>query len=508
MSTPVLEIKAVEKQFPGVKALDRVSLSVAEGTIHAILGENGAGKSTLIKIVAGVYSKDAGEILLHGRPCRFTSPMDAFKQGLSVIHQETSLIPKLTVVQNVFLGIEHKRRRVVRTFDTKSMYAAYHGLCEKVGFHIPPDTRVEELSVAQQRIVEIIKALAHENRLIIMDEPTDSLTNTEIARLFEIIRDLKNKGVTTIYITHFLDEVFEIADSATILRDGALIATEPISGLTKETIISMMIGKRIEQQAHRARLSARTELQEALRVEHIRYKSRVIDVSFVAHYGEILGITGVIGAGKTELARVLFGAARPDAGLVAVDGLEVSIRHTWDAMEVGIGMLPENKKTQGLILKHETYKNVSLASLQSVMTGGMVDKHKEIRTAERLKTQLNIKVGDVATQAVYLSGGNQQKVVVAKWFLADPRIIIMDEPTRGIDVGAKQEIFRIMEHLAAEGKCIIFISSEVPEVIQVSSRILVMSKGRMIGEFEEDREQERIVHLMLQGEYGNGNAKN
>ena len=490
----LLSVKNLNKDFPGVKALDNVNLEIYKGEVHALLGENGAGKSTLIKIVAGVYNLDSGEVNLNNKPCSFHSPMDAFKKGLSIIHQETSLIPELTAIQNVFLGIEETG--FFNSLNSKKMKTRYKQICDKIGLHINPDVQVKDLSVAEKKIIEIIKALERNASLIIMDEPTDSLTITEIERLFAIIRDLKKNNVTIIYITHYMDEVFEITDRATIMKDGRVIFTDFTKSLTAEMIISAMVGRDLHQNFSPELSSKRGG--PALEVKKLCRDKHFYDVSLTSYYGEILGITGVIGSGKTELARAIFGADFCDAGSITVNGKKITHSHPKHALKNGIGMLPEDRKTEGLILNESVIKNLTLSHLEKVKDSFLINNRREKELSHKMVQKLNIKISGLDNKTIFLSGGNQQKVVIAKWLMADPDIIIMDEPTRGIDVGAKSEIYKIMKKLSREGKSIIFISSEVPEIIDVSDRIILMRNGKTVNEYNRGITQKELMHAMLE----------
>jgi ribose transport system ATP-binding protein len=492
----ILKIQKLNKSFPGVKALDNIDFELYQGESHGLLGENGAGKSTLIKIISGVYRKDNGAIFLNGVSCDFHSPRDAFKKGVSVIHQETSLIPQLTVLQNIFLGIEETRFGL---FAKRKIEERYAEVSAKLGFHLPQDEQARNLSVAQQKMTEILKAMVHASSLIIMDEPTDSLTENEIRQLFKIIQDLKKNQVTILYITHYLEEVFQICDRLTVLRDGKKIDTRKIGEVTQKDIVKMMIGA--EHPAILEKAVQQAEKKPALAVVNLSSDSVVKQVSFTAYQGEILGITGVIGSGKSELARMIFGADRPDAGEIRVAGQETKIKSPVQAIHHGIGMLPEDRKNFGLLLEHEVYKNISLPSLARFCKGGIIFKKLEFRTIEDIIKRLDIKITGPFQHAKFLSGGNQQKVVVGKWLVSNPRVLIMDEPTRGIDVGSKAEIYNIMRGLANSGTCIIFISSEVPEIVAVSDRILLMKKGRIFAEYDRGVTQQEIIQKLLEGNH-------
>ncbi|WP_033301214.1 sugar ABC transporter ATP-binding protein [Sediminispirochaeta bajacaliforniensis] len=501
MDEALLAIQNVSKNFVGVSALQSVSFSIGKGETHALLGENGAGKSTLIKIIAGVYRPSSGRILLRGNPCDFQSPFDAFCHGISVIHQETSLVSKLSVLQNIFLGNEPVKGTYIKRLDEKEMKSRWTELSRKIGVDFDPYQTVSSLSIAHQKMVEILKALAHDASLIIMDEPTDSLSSEEIEKLFRIMEDLKRQGITIIYITHFLDEVFRIADRVTILRDGRHILSKSIGELSKKEIVARMVGHSVATTIWTSESHRRSDTA-ALTVEGVSSGSRLRDVSLSAYYGEVLGITGVIGSGKTELARAIFGADRLTCGTIQVAGRMRKLTSPKKAVLSGIGMMPEDRKAHGLVLKHPTYKNMSLCSLTKLSSAGIINRRKEEASCGAYRQDLNIKVTDLNQSASSLSGGNQQKVVIAKWLMANPDIILMDEPTRGIDVGAKQEIFKIIRDLADQGKCVLFFSSEVPEIVQSCDRILIMRKGSIVREIntDEERNQQTIMQTMLQGD--------
>jgi ribose transport system ATP-binding protein len=493
-----LKIQNLNKSFPGVKALDNIDFELYKGEVHGLLGENGAGKSTLIKIISGVYKKDNGQIVLNNEKCDFHTPRDAFNRGISVIHQETSLIPQLTVLQNIFLGIEDTKTWL-GLLDKRKIEKRYTAISASLGFHLPRDEQARRLSVAQQKMTEILKAMVHSAALIIMDEPTDALTENEIRQLFKIIQDLKKKRVTILYITHYLEEVFQICDRLTVLRDGKKIDTRKTGEVTQKEIVKMMIG-----QEHPADMGQALHLDRripALAVESLSSDSVVKEVSFTAYQGEILGITGVIGSGKTELGRMIFGADRPDQGAIQVAGHWTKIKSPVQAIAHGIGMLPEDRKNLGLLLEHEVYKNISLPSLARFCKGGIIIKNREFKAITEMIRRLDIKLTSSSQPAKYLSGGNQQKVVVGKWLVSNPKVLIMDEPTRGIDVGSKAEIHNIMRELANAGACIIFLSAEVPEIVTVCDRILLMRKGRIFAEYQRGVTQQEIIQKLLEGNH-------
>jgi ABC-type sugar transport system ATPase subunit len=500
MMETFLRLSGVSKEFPGVRALDSVDMDVARGEVHGLLGENGAGKSTLVKIIAGVYKRDAGDMVFDGRPRAFSSPGDASKAGIAVIHQETSLIPTLTVIENIFLGIEP--RVVGALINRQLMERGYAELCERLSFPLGANRTARDLSVAEQKMTEIMKALVRRSSLIIMDEPTDALSTAEIDHLFRIIAELKRDAITILYITHYLDEVFRITDRITVLRDGRKVDTRRTPDLDIGSIVTMMIGQELAQEAGPRPTSGPRSgavAREAIRAENLS-RGRVVNrVSFAAREGEILGITGVLGSGKSELARLLFGADRPDAGRILVGGTPRRIRSPRDASALGIGMLPEDRKHHGLVLSHEVFKNVTIAALGRFTRWRIIRAAAERAATDHAVRQLDIRMARPGQAVRDLSGGNQQKVVIAKWLVAGKRILIMDEPTRGIDVGAKAEIHRIMRQLADDGVCVIFISAEVPEIARISDRILVMQEGRISEELPGGASQERIMHAVLKG---------
>ncbi len=498
----ILTLEAVSKEFPGVRALDGVDLSVGRGEVHGLLGENGAGKSTLVKVIAGVYRRDGGRMLFDGGDRDFASPAEASAAGIAVIHQETSLIPCLSVLENVFLGIEPRKLGVIRA---AGMRRQFEDVCGRLGFHPAAQRLARELSVAEQKMTEIMKAMVRKASFIIMDEPTDALAAEEIAHLFRVIADLKKHDITILYITHYLEEVFRITDRITVLKDGRKVDTCATSAVDHGGIVRMMIGQEIAEaegpgvQAPGSGPGTRPRGDEAIRVEGLSCKGAVYDVSFAAYHGEILGITGVLGSGKTELARLLFGADRADAGKMFVRGKQCRILSPRDAVALEIGMMPEDRKSQGLILGQEVYGNITIAALARLSRWILVDARREREAAREAVRRLDIRMAR-ADQAVRdLSGGNQQKVVIAKWLVAEKKVLIMDEPTRGIDVGAKAEIHRIMRALADAGSCVIFISAEVPEIARVADRILVMRAGRIAEELPRGSSQERIIQCMLEG---------
>lgn len=494
----ILTIRGLSKAFPGVQALRDIDLEIRRGEIHALLGENGAGKSTLVKIIAGVYPEDAGDLVFDEQRIDFNSPADAFKRGISIIHQETSLIPQLTVAENVFLGLEPSRI-FPGIIDGKKIFREFGKVSEKLGFQLPPNKQVRDLSVAEQKMTEILKAMVHDASFLIMDEPTDSLSDAEIRHLFKIIKDLKRRGMTVLYITHYLEEVFEISDRGTVLRDGRMVGTVNIDEVEIEDIVRMMVGQETLIEVAAVEETIEDHRAEALRVEGLCRAGAVEEVSFTSYRGEILGITGVLGAGKTELARLIFGADKPDGGRIYLSGKAVHIRSPVEAVFHGIGMIPEDRKNQGLLLEMEIYKNITLPSLKNMTEGWVLSRKKELAACDAMVNRLGIRISSPDQRAKNLSGGNQQKVVIAKWLLGNPSILILDEPTRGIDVGSKAEVHRIMRKLADQGTSVLFISAEVPEIVQISDRILVIRHGHLVGQYPRGVSQKEIMHMLLEG---------
>jgi len=487
----------LKKSFPGVIALDEIDLEIYKGEVHALVGENGAGKSTLIKLVVGAYKKDSGEVYFDNQKVEFASPAQAFQSGLSVIYQENSLIPQLTVLQNIFLGVEQFTSLGI--INEKEIYRQYLQITKQLGFELSPDEKVRNLGVAEQKLVEILKALIHKAKFIIMDEPTASLSENEIEHLFKIITELKSNQISILYITHILDEVFRIADRITVLRDGKKINTVFTREVDREKVITMMVGESLKN-AYTSTFSKRKKSQKAvLKVENLKRKPRVNDISFIAFAGEVLGITGLRGAGKTELSRLIFGADRLESGKIIIDNQPIRFHTPLDAVNHGISLIPEDRKKDALILMLELYKNITLPTLEQFSPGGVISRDKEFTATKKAIEKLDIKTSGIRQVTKYLSGGNQQKVAISKWLQAKPKVLIMDEPTQGIDVKAKIEIYHIVQKLAESGVCIIFISSEVSEVVKVSDRILVLSNGEITGEFEYGVSQEELMRTILKG---------
>ena len=470
----LLSIKDVSKAFPGVKALDRVSLEVHGGVVHGIVGENGAGKSTLMKILSGVYEKDSGEITFEGRTIEKTTPVESMNMGLAIIYQELNLVNTMTVGENVFLG------RFSDSGGRSGVHAKARILLDSIGCKVNTHKQVSELSVSDKQMVEIAKALSFDSKLIIMDEPSSSLTNDEMAKLIKIIHDLKAKGIAIIYISHKLDEIFGFCDKVTVMRDGHVIDTRDVGDLSRNDMISMMVGRTIENE-----YPPRPECAGETILEIKSIKSRKLrDIQLTLRKGEILGLVGLVGSGRTELVRALFGADKVAAKSVFLDGKAVEINSPIDAINLGLAMVPEDRKLQGLLLGFSVEQNISLAVLARLTERGFVNTRKEGAVSERQIKALNVKTPSGKTRIRSLSGGNQQKAILGRWLEMSPRILILDEPTKGIDVGAKYEIYLLMKKIVEDGGSIILISSELPEVLHMSNRVNTICDGRINGEFD------------------------
>ncbi len=477
--TALISVKNLSKSFPGVKALQDVQFDLQAGEVHALMGENGAGKSTLMKILAGVYTRDSGEVLLDGAPVEITSPAHAQSLAIGIIHQELYLMSHLTAAQNIFLGREPKSKSGL-FLDEDQLNRDTQALFDRMNLAMPPDTRIGDLTVARQQMVEIAKALSHKSRVLIMDEPTAALNNAEIEELFRIIRQLREEGVGIVYISHKMDEIQRIADRITVMRDGRYINTVPAQTPMAE-IIAMMVGRKLETTE---KIIPDTSSNEVLLdVRRLNRGRAIRDVSFTVRRGEILGFAGLMGAGRTEVARAVFGADAIDSGEVRMRGQLLTLKTPRDAVQAGIGYLSEDRKHFGLATGMDVESNITLPSLRRWLKWGVFLNRSAIRAiGQEMVDKLRIKTPSLTQVARLLSGGNQQKVVIAKWLVQDCEVLIFDEPTRGIDVGAKSEIYKLVNDLAAAGKAIIVISSELPEVLHLSHRILVMCEGRVTGD--------------------------
>jgi len=483
----MLTLKNITKTYPGVVALDHVSFEVYDGEVHALLGENGAGKSTLIKAVAGAIHPDSGVIAFDDKEYTQLSPQQSQANGVAVIYQELNLCLPLTVAENIFLG-----RPQARLYSQKKVNALAQEIFDEYGFQLDPAAPVVSLSPAQQQLVEICKGISNNAKIMIMDEPTSALATTEVELLFNVIRQLKAKGVTIIYISHRLDEVFEVTDRITVLRDGQFVATINTADTNRQELVKLMVGRDLEQ-THPKRHHELGDI--ALEVRGLTGNS-VEDIHFVLRKGEVLGMAGLVGCGRTETAQLICGAAHIESGEILVDGKPTRIKSPADAIAVGIGLIPEDRKEQGCILHNSVLFNTTLICNKKYMRGGIMSKARRRAVAQEFKDSLRIKVPSLNQMVVNLSGGNQQKVVVSKTLAADLDIIFFDEPTKGIDVGAKQEIYQLMNKMAAEGKAIVMISSDMEELLGMSDRILVLSEGRVAGELEKEQfTQENVLTL-------------
>ena len=470
----LLSINNVSKAFPGVKALDGVSLDVYGGVVHGIVGENGAGKSTLMKILSGVYEKDSGEIVFEGKSIEKTTPLESMQMGLAIIYQELNLVNTMTVGENVFLG------RFAESGGRRGVHAKARKLLDSIGSKVSTHKMVSELSVSDKQMVEIAKALSYDSKLIIMDEPSSSLTDDEMKKLVQIIHDLKSKGIAIIYISHKLDEIFGFCDVVTVMRDGHVIDTKLVSELTRAQMISMMVGRTIENEFPPRPDSAGETILE---IKHINTR-KLKDVQLHLRKGEILGLVGLVGSGRTELVRALFGADKVANKSIFLDGKQVRINSPIDAINLGLALVPEERKLQGLLLGFSVEQNISLAVLARLTERGFINAKEESAVADRQIKALNVKTPSARTKIRTLSGGNQQKAILGRWLEMKPRILVMDEPTKGIDVGAKYEIYLLMKKIVEDGGSIILISSELPEVLHMSNRVNTICEGRVNGEFD------------------------
>ncbi|QEK17204.1 Galactose/methyl galactoside import ATP-binding protein MglA [[Clostridium] hylemonae DSM 15053] len=482
----ILKMSGIVKEFPGVKALNNVELNVHPGTVHGLMGENGAGKSTLMKCLIGLYRRDAGTIYFAGKEVNFLSVSEAIKSGISMINQELCPIPERTVAENIWVGREPKKN--ILMVDHKRMCVQTRELLKKFDIKISPDTPLKYLTVAQMQMIEIIRAVSYESKIVIMDEPTSSLTQSEVAQLFKIIKNLKEQGISIIYITHKMDEVFQICDEVTVMRDGEYISTNNIKELEMDGLISKMVGREITQLFPKKECPIGDVI---LRVENISIDNFVHNVCFELHKGEILGFAGLIGAGRTETMEGIFGLRKLTEGNIYKNGDKIKIDCPGDAIKNKIGMLTEDRRGKGIVGVRNIYDNTVLSHLKAY---GFPIAHKRIlKDTDEYCTKLNVKTPNYKTQIQNLSGGNQQKVLVARLLLNDPDILIFDEPTRGVDVGAKVEIHSLITKLAAEGKGIILISSELPEVMGMADRIVVMHEGRITGVLNKDEFEQELI---------------
>lgn len=485
----ILTLKNITKEFPGVKALDDVTINIERGTIHGLVGENGAGKSTLIKVLAGIYQPNKGEIILDGKPCRFNSPIEARHAGISVVHQEIKLAEPLSVAENMFLGNVQLKNGLV---DWKGMRRRAREIVEDLGMDIDINAQVSSLTVAKKQIVEIMHAINNNSRILIMDEPSAVLTDRELEVMFRIVKQLRDEGITIIYISHRLDEIFGLCSNVSVLRDGCHIDTIPVASVDRQGLINMMVGREMGQEYPKEVGNVGGTILE------VKNLSRGIlqDISFEVKSGEVFGISGLVGAGRTELARAILGIDKPESGEVYVRGKKVHYRTFADAIRDGLGLIPEDRKLQGLVQIMSVKRNTTLVNMKRVLRAGVISSSLEEKLSKEYADKLHVVTPSMETEVQYLSGGNQQKVVIAKWLFQNSEILFLDEPTRGIDVGAKAEIYRLINRMAKEGKTIIMISSEMPELLGMCDRIMVMHEGHKMGELNAaEATQAKIMAL-------------
>ncbi|MFN8347517.1 MAG: sugar ABC transporter ATP-binding protein [Spirosomataceae bacterium] len=491
----LLQVRRLSKSFSGIKALDQVQLDLKKGEVHALMGENGAGKSTFMKLLIGLLTPDAGEILFEGQALKNNDVNEVLKKGISMIHQEMLMVPELTVAQNIFLGRESSRRFPIWLNDRQLVVQA-ETLLRQMGVSIRATTPMKYLSVAEMQMVEIAKAISNNAKVIIMDEPTSAISDKEVATLFGIIRDLKAKGVAIIYISHKMDEIYEIADTITVLRDGKYIGTEPAATLDRQRLITMMVGRSIDSLfPERAAPKGETVFS----VRNLDQPGKFSDIAFDVREGEVLGIAGLMGAGRTEMARALFGLDAFQKGEIVMEGKTVTVKSPPDAIKYGIGYVSEDRKGLGFIPGLSIKHNLTLTGLSNHAKRGWISDKSENVVAEKMMKDLRIKASGQDQKVVYLSGGNQQKVVIGKVLLAHPKLIILDEPTRGVDIGAKYEIYKLINELTQKGIAVIMISSELPEILGMSDRILVLCKGKQTALLsKEEATQEKILKYAMQ----------
>ena len=498
MGEVILTMKDIDKSFPGVHALDHVNFEVKRGEVHALMGENGAGKSTLMKVLTGIYTKDSGTITFEGKETEFHNTREAQDAGVVIVHQELNMLGHLTVAQNIFIGREFKKGIKI---DDKKMNEEAKKLFDRLHIDIDPSDTMSDLTVGKQQMCEIAKAISHEAKVIIFDEPSAALTEAEIEELFKIIRDLREQDLGIVYISHRMDEIKVITDRVTVMRDGTYVGTLITKDSTKDDIINMMVGRVIYEDPKTESMVA-PDAPVVLKVDHLNAGKMVQDVSFELRKGEILGFSGLMGAGRTETARAIFGADPKESGDIYINGEKVTINTPQDAVKCGIGYLSEDRKRYGIVVQKTVAENSTMACLENFMSGIFINKKNEKKVAQDYVESLATKTPSVDQLVVNLSGGNQQKVVIAKWLINDCDILIFDEPTRGIDVGAKNEIYKLMNKLASEGKSIIMISSEMTEILRMSDRIVIMCEGRKTGEVRIEEATQEVIMNMATREIG------
>lgn len=486
---PIVELEHIYKEFPGVKVLQDISISFYPGKVHVLLGENGAGKSTIIKVISGVYQADQGDVLIHGEKVKFTNIRQSQQRGIQVIHQELSVIEDLMVYENIFLGRERKKSGKI--LNKAEMIAETQRLMTSIGIDINPKAYIRDLNNGEKQMVEIVRAVSQNSEMVIMDEPTSSLSEHEVKALFDVIRKLKEDNVAVIYISHRLKEIMEIGDTLSVLRDGVLVKTLPVAEVTENQMVAMMVGREMKQYYYKAKGCKKDEI--VLEASHLTKAGEFEDVSFQLYRGEILGVAGLIGAGRTEVMRAIFGAEKPDSGECRLFGEVYHAKSPRDVIKRRVGLIPEDRRQQGLLLDKNVKENTSLASVMKKAKKGFIDFHWEKKAALEYIKRMGIKTPSEKEVVKNLSGGNQQKVVIAKWLLAEAKILIMDEPTRGIDVNAKSEIYALMKEFVENGGSIIMVSSELPEILGVANRIMVMREGKVAGFVNEEDAAEEIV---------------
>ena len=488
----VLDLQHISKSFPGVKALDDVNFALKKGTVHVLCGENGAGKSTLMKIIDGIYQADEGDLFLNGNRVEIKSPIQAKANGIAMIFQELSYVPDMTLEENLCLGNWPKKNG---TIDWKSVRKKTKDLLAQEGLPYAPDVKLRSLSVSDIQMIEILKAVHYDARIIIMDEPTSAITTKEVAVLFKKIAELKARGTSIIYISHKMEEIFQIADEITVFRDGKSVITKDVRDWTMDQVVECMVGRKIENQYPKETISIGDEI---LKVENLSQPGIFNDVNFNVHAGEIIGFAGLMGAGRTEIMRAVFGLDPYSSGTITVKGKQVAIKNVRQAIKNGIAMLTEDRRRTGIVPILSVKYNTTLASMNKIIYGGRLHPDVENKLSTDACKSMNVKTPNLDTKIANLSGGNQQKVILAKWLLCDPDILITDEPTRGIDVGAKREIYELMNSFASKGKGIIMISSELPELIGICDRIYVVSEGRIAGMLSRSEfSQESIMQLAV-----------
>ncbi|NCB02755.1 MAG: sugar ABC transporter ATP-binding protein [Spirochaetia bacterium] len=497
MTEPIVTIRNLTKFFPGIKALDNVHLNIRTGQVHALIGENGAGKSTLVKILTGVYFPTSGGIMMEGKPLQFKNAIDAQSAGIVAIHQEASMFLELSVMENIFMG-HHKRNKRTKKLNWKEMKEATSLLLKQLELPIKPETLVKNLSVAQRHMVEIAKALSLNAKVVIMDEPTSALTTREVEDLYRIVRQLKKEGKAIIFISHKFEEIFDICDYFTVLRDGQYIGEGHVKDVTTDDIVKMMIGRSIDQMYPTREV---TIGKEVLRVDSLSQLGAFRNISFSLHEGEILGFFGLVGAGRSEVVRTIFGVDKKSGGSIYLDGKLFEPTHPSDAMAHNIALVPEDRQQQGVILQMSLSNNITLPIIDSICTKGWTHRKKEMRVAVEFGEKMEIKAAGYNVDADTLSGGNQQKVVLAKWIATNPRVLILDEPTKGIDVATKAAVHEFVAAAAKMGLCVILVSSELPEILGMSDKVLVMHEGEMTALFDKSElDSEKIMRSAL-GEF-------